>query len=44
MMPMITLFLKYIQFCQVLSNRLVSFINSVAFLVISIPSEKGSEE
>lgn len=43
-MPMITLFLKYIQFCQALSCHLVNFINSVLFSVLSIPFEKGGEE
>lgn len=41
---MITLFLKYIQFCQVLSNHLVNFINSIVFSVMSILFEKGGEE
>lgn len=43
-MPIITLFLKYIQFCQVLSNHIVNFISSVVFSVISIPFEKGGKE
>lgn len=43
-MPIITLFLKYIQFCQVLSNHVVNFISSVVFSVLSIPFEKGGKE
>lgn len=43
-MSMITLFLKSIYFCQVLSNHIVKFISFVVFSVISIPFEKSIEE